>query len=90
MIINQLNKKQIDEFQNNGYLILKKFLPAKTLQALKIKIDPLFRGDFETRIEPDEWNWRYGRDDPRHTRQICNAWKSDNLIKETEIGRAHV
>ena len=23
LIINQLNKKQIDEFQNNGYLILK-------------------------------------------------------------------
>lgn len=83
MIINQINEEQISEFGENGFLILEKFLPNKVLQALKIKIEPLFRGIFETGIEPDEWNWRYGRDDPKHTRQICNAWKSDNLIRET-------
>ena len=91
MIINQVNNEQISNFQENGFLILEKFLPDKILQALKIKIEPLFRGDFETGIEPDEWNWKYEKDDPNDTRQICNAWKSDNLIRETvcneSIGR---
>ena len=88
LIIDQVSTEQISEFQKNGFVILKKFLPHQTLQALKTKIEPLFQGNFETGIEPDEWNWRYGRDDPRHTRQICNAWKSDNLIKETVCNKS--
>ena len=41
----------------------------------------MFRGEFETGTEPDEWNWRFGKDPEDVTRQICNAWKSDYLIK---------
>ena len=48
---------------------------------LKDRIEPLFKGEFETGIEPDEWNWKSGRDSNDVTRQICNVWKSDNLIK---------
>ena len=48
----------------------------------KSKFEPLFKGEFETGTEPDEWNWRFGKDPEDVTRQICNGWKSDNLIKE--------
>ena len=37
---------------------------------------------FETGVEPDEWNWRSDRGPHDVTRQICNAWKSDKLIKQ--------
>lgn len=82
MLIDQLTASQIAQFKKNGFIIFEQFLPSKHLNKIKKRIEPLFRGDFETGIEPDEWNWRYGRDNPQHTRQICNAWKSDKLIRE--------
>ena len=82
MIDAKLNSNLIDEFNKNGFLILDKFIDLKYLDKLRNRFAPLFRGDFETRIEPDEWNWRFGRDPEDVTRQICNAWKSDNLIRK--------
>ncbi len=70
------------QFYSNGYLILPEFLSIKVISNLTKKFQNLFSGNFETGIEPDEWNWRQGRDPEDITRQICNAWKSDNDIKE--------
>jgi len=81
MINLDLNKNLIDDFNKNGFLILNKFINPEYLDRLIDRFEPLFRGDFETGIEPDEWNWRLGRDSNDVTRQICNAWKSDNFIK---------
>ena len=82
MINLELNKNLIDDFNKNGFLILDKFIDLKYLDKLRDRFEPHFRGEFETGIEPDEWNWRFGRDPDDATRQICNAWKSDNLIRE--------
>ncbi len=41
---------------------------------------PLFDGEYETGIRPDEVNWVPGRDPEDRTRQLCNAWKSDNVV----------
>lgn len=82
MINFKLNNNLIDEFNENGYLILDKFIHSEYLDELRNKFEPLFKGDFETGIEPDEWNWKFNRDPMNVTRQICNAWKSDNLIKQ--------
>jgi len=77
-----LNEKLVQDFNRDGFLILDKFIDLKCLDELRERIEPLFHGKFETGIEPDEWNWKYGRDPNDVTRQICNAWKSDNLIKK--------
>ena len=69
------------KFDDQGYLISKEFLDKKVITNLAYKFQNLFCGKFETGIEPDEWNWRQGRDSEDITRQICNAWKSDNDIK---------
>ena len=82
MINLELNKNLIDDFNKNGFLILDKFIDSKYLDKLRDRFEPLFRGEFETGIEPDEWNWRFGKDSEDVTRQICNAWKSDKLIRE--------
>ena len=82
MIKASLNRNLLEDFKQNGYLILDEFIDLKYLDKLRERIEPLFQGDFETGIEPDEWNWKYGRDPNDVTRQICNAWKSDNLIKK--------
>ena len=81
MISLDLNKNLIEEFNNNGFLISDKFIEPKYVDKLRDRFMPLFNGDFETGIEPDEFNWKFGRDPENVTRQICNAWKSDKLIK---------
>ena len=82
MINASLSKGLLEDFNENGFLVLEKFIDLKYLEELKERNEPLFKGEFETGIEPDEWNWKYGKDSNDVTRQICNAWKSDNLIKQ--------
>ena len=83
MMINlKLNQSLIEEFNENGFLILDQFIDLDWIDKLKSKFEPLFKGEFESGIEPDEWNWKFGKDPEDVTRQICNGWKSDKLIKE--------
>ena len=77
MINLKLNQSLIEEFNENGFLILDQFIDLDWIDKLKSKFEPLFKGEFETGIEPDEWNWKFGRDPEDVTRQICNGW---NLI----------
>ena len=78
--INLIN--EIDAFNNNGFIIFDKFLLEENIEILKNRFKDLFDGKFENTIEPDEWNWKKNLSDPRATRQICNVWKSDNLIRK--------
>lgn len=73
---------EIDSFNNNGFIIFDKFLLEENIEILKNRFDDLFDGKFENTIEPDEWNWKKNLSDPIATRQICNVWKSDNLIRK--------
>ena len=82
MINFELNESLIEEFNNNGFLILDNFLDLNYIEDLRNKFEPLFKGNFEKGIEPDEWNWKFGKDPEDVTRQICNAWKADHLIKK--------
>ena len=82
MIQATITGDQQNDFRNNGFLTLDKFINLELLDELKKRIDLLFKGEFETGIEPDEWNWRSDRDPSDVTRQICNAWKSDRLVFE--------
>ena len=87
----QLTATQIEQFNTDGFLILAHFLSAEEVAAARARFEPLFRGEFETGLYPDEWNWRAGRDPPDRTRQICNGWKSDRtiarIVLKEEIGR---
>jgi len=83
---------QHDAFEKDGFVIVEGVLSGKEIDAARTRFEPLFRGEFETGIEPDEWNWREGRDDPALTRQICNGWRADrtiaSIVLREDIGRA--
>jgi phytanoyl-CoA hydroxylase len=87
----QLTDTQIQQFQEDGFLILEDFLPTGLPEQLIERMEPLFHGKFETGIYPDEWHWRPGLSLPNVTREICNAWKCDltiaSLVLSAEIGR---
>ncbi|MGB3672063.1 MAG: phytanoyl-CoA dioxygenase family protein [Phormidesmis sp.] len=86
-----LSLAQIKQFQEDGFLIVEDFVPPDFARRLADRMKPLFHGEFETGIYPDEWYWRPGLSLPDVTREMCNAWKCDrtiaSLVLSAEIGR---
>jgi ectoine hydroxylase-related dioxygenase (phytanoyl-CoA dioxygenase family) len=86
-----LSREQKEQFHDYGYLIVPAFNSEADVKAALSRFEPLFRGEFETGLQPDEWNWREGISPENHTRQICNGWKSDlaiaRLVLAEKVGR---
>ncbi|WNZ24079.1 phytanoyl-CoA dioxygenase family protein [Leptolyngbya sp. NK1-12] len=87
----QLTDAQIEQFRQDGFLVFEKLIDAALVARLVDRIDPLFAGQFETGIYPDEWYWRPGLSLLDVTREMCNVWKSDrrmaSVVLSAEIGR---
>ena len=79
-LIDEPSPTQIARFHQDGFLIVERIIDPRSAAVLADRFEPLFRGEFETGLYPDEWNWREGRDADDLTRQICNAWKSDRAV----------
>jgi hypothetical protein len=76
----QLSASQIDQFQEQGFLILEKFLPVDLVECITERLDPLFATRFETGIYPDEWHGRPSLSLPNATRQMCGMWRCDRTV----------
>jgi ectoine hydroxylase-related dioxygenase (phytanoyl-CoA dioxygenase family) len=87
----QLNEEQIHRFKEDGFLVIENFIDKELVVSLREKVEPLFYGDFETGVIPDDWQWRPGLSRPNAPRIIVNAWKSDLTIASVslsaEVGR---
>ena len=88
----KLTAEHREHFKVDGFVLIEDMLDPGLARAAAARFAPLFRGEFETGLMPDEWNWRDGRDPDHLTRQICNGWKSDRLLASVvlrgEIGQA--
>ncbi len=79
--IERFTDGQVEAFHRDGFLIVQEGLIGdRALERLRERYLPLFEGEYETGIRPDEVNWVKGRDPEDRTRQLCNAWKSDRVI----------
>jgi ectoine hydroxylase-related dioxygenase (phytanoyl-CoA dioxygenase family) len=87
-----IGDEEYEIFRRDGFVIVEGILDANTIVAARSRFPLLFRGEFETGVQPDEWNWREGRDSADLTRQICNGWKADNtiasIVLRADIGAA--
>ncbi len=88
----KLTQEQFKAFDRDGFVIVENALDESAVAAARDRFEPLFAGEFETGLYPDEWNWRRGRDREDLTRQICNAWKSDltiaSVVLRPDVGEA--
>src|SRR3954462_4246314 len=76
-----LSERQVAGFHEDGFLIIEEgFIPDATVEALRERFDALFTGEYVTGIQPDEVNWKPGRDPEDRTRQICNGWRADDTV----------
>jgi ectoine hydroxylase-related dioxygenase (phytanoyl-CoA dioxygenase family) len=87
-----LTADNIESFRRDGFVVIDEVLDERTVAAARSRFEPLFAGEFETGLQPDEWNWRYPSGAADVTRQICNAWKCDpvvaSIVLRDDIGRA--
>jgi ectoine hydroxylase-related dioxygenase (phytanoyl-CoA dioxygenase family) len=80
-MIESFTAEQVAGFERDGFLIVEQGLVSdRGLELLQERYLKLFEGEYETGIRPDEVNWVPGRDPEDRTRQLCNAWKSDNVV----------
>ena len=88
----ELTASQIATFQRDGFVIVADVLDADTIELARSRFAPLFAGEFDAGLQPDEWNWRAGSGREDVTRQICNGWKADrsvaSVVLRADIGRA--
>jgi ectoine hydroxylase-related dioxygenase (phytanoyl-CoA dioxygenase family) len=86
-----LTDAQVEQYNNDGFLVIERLLEPAEIERARARFEPMFNGEFETGLYPDEWNWQQGRDAQDRTRQICNGWKSDRaiaaLVLNIEVGR---
>jgi hypothetical protein len=75
-----LGEEPIAQFNRDGFLVLEEFIPPEFAARLASRFEPLFAGEFETGIYPDEWYWRQGMSLPDVTRHMGNVWKSDRTV----------
>jgi len=80
-MIDSFTTEQVEAFRRDGFLIVEEgLIGERALELLRERYLRLFDGEYETGIRPDEVNWVPGRDPEDRTRQLCNAWKADNVI----------
>jgi ectoine hydroxylase-related dioxygenase (phytanoyl-CoA dioxygenase family) len=80
-MVEAFTPEQVEAFRRDGFLIVEEGLVSERgLELLRERYLRLFEGEYETGIRPDEVNWVPGRDPEDRTRQLCNAWKSDNVV----------
>jgi ectoine hydroxylase-related dioxygenase (phytanoyl-CoA dioxygenase family) len=79
-MIESWTDEQREQFDRDGFVVVDELIDAETVERLRERFEPLFRGEWATGIKPDEVNWLAGRDPEDRTRQICNGWKADPAI----------
>eukprot|EP01132_Coremiostelium_polycephalum_P007422 gene7422-9124_t len=71
-----------EKFEEDGFIILDSILDKEQAEALRLRVKPLFNGDFSTGVFPDEWWGRPSVSLPDITKEIVNCWKSDYSFAE--------
>ncbi|WP_323366792.1 phytanoyl-CoA dioxygenase family protein [Leptothoe sp. PORK10 BA2] len=71
---------QIEQFHRDGFLVVEDLLPPDLVERLVARFDPLFAGDFETGIYPDEWHWNPYLGKPGAAGQMTGVWKCDRTL----------
>lgn len=80
-----LTTEQIQQFHQEGFLIVENLLPDALVQRLVDRVDPLFAGQFETGVYPDEWYWNPRLGLPGASGQMSNVWKSDRTLASVTL-----
>ncbi|MUG91828.1 phytanoyl-CoA dioxygenase family protein [Scytonema sp. UIC 10036] len=72
-----LTDEQITQFREDGFLVVENLLDEELVNRLINRFEPIFSGEFETGIYPDDLTWNPNSGIPNSTRQVVGVWRSD-------------
>ena len=75
-----LGTEQIEQFHHDGFLVVENLLAPDLVKRLVERFDPLFAGEFETGVYPDEWHWNPYLGQPGAAGQMTGVWKCDRTL----------
>jgi len=84
-----LSIQQIEQFHEQGYLIVDNLLTTEQVNWVISRFEPLFNTQFETGIYPDEWYGRPGLSQPNATQQMTGLWRCDRALASITLS-AHI
>ena len=88
----EIGDSQVEQFRAQGFVLLENLISQDDVDHARQSFGRLFRGEFETGVQPDEVNWLDQKSPPELPRQICNSWKADKAIAKIvlseNLGRA--
>jgi len=79
-VVENFSIQEIEQFQQQGYLIVNNVLEPKLVDWVIDRFDPLFNTQFETGIYPDEWYGRPGLSQPNASQQMTGLWRCDRAL----------
>ena len=75
-----ISTKQVEQFHQDGFLVVENLIDPALVEGLVDRFDPLFSGEFETGVYPDEWHWNPYLGKPGAAGQMTGIWKCDRTL----------
>ncbi|MEM6425757.1 MAG: phytanoyl-CoA dioxygenase family protein [Cyanobacteria bacterium P01_D01_bin.128] len=75
-----LTDQQISQFHQDGFVVVENLLSPALVERVISRFDPLFSGEFETGVYPDEWHWNPNLGKPNAAGQLTGGWKCDRAL----------
>lgn len=75
-----ITAEQIKQFRQNGFLVVEDLFAPAQVERLLARFDPLYAGEFETGIYPDEWHWNPYLGKPGVAGQMTGVWRCDRAV----------
>ncbi|MEO0532735.1 MAG: phytanoyl-CoA dioxygenase family protein [Cyanobacteria bacterium P01_A01_bin.123] len=75
-----ITSEQAEQFHRDGFLVVENLIEPDLVARLVARFDPLFAGEFETGVYPDEWHWNPYLGKPGAAGQMTGAWKCDHTV----------
>ncbi|MEM6432948.1 MAG: phytanoyl-CoA dioxygenase family protein [Cyanobacteria bacterium P01_D01_bin.115] len=71
---------QIAQFHRDGFLVVKDLIAPVLVAPLVERFEPLFAGQFETGVYPEEWHWNPYLGKPGAAGQMTGVWRCDRTL----------
>mmetsp|Transcript_22138 Transcript_22138/g.62241 ORF Transcript_22138/g.62241 Transcript_22138/m.62241 type:complete len:306 (+) Transcript_22138:91-1008(+) len=80
-----LSKEARGDFWKKGFCTVENVLPVEIVERVVERFEDCFAGRFSRGIYPDEWHWREGFSREGVTREIVNAYKCDDVVRDVVL-----
>ncbi|MCE2530253.1 MAG: phytanoyl-CoA dioxygenase family protein [Acidimicrobiia bacterium] len=79
-MIEQFTEAQIQQYRDDGFLIVENLIDMDAVMELRERYDRIFDGQHDLVVWPDEYYWQKGRDPVDAHRVLAGLWRADPMV----------